>query len=142
MPFDELWKEYHAFLSGIFGRLCTPLFPGNERKQIFPVFNHYEKEPIEDFVMLYTLCNGNDADQWTEDIEQEGASYAHIGGNPLMNWDEIVREVDFAVRNVKGRYLIRSIPAGYVKINEMLSNKFLFSMMEAATLLPSTLIHI
>ncbi|WP_309088552.1 hypothetical protein [Domibacillus sp.] len=54
--------------------------------------------------MLYTLCNGNDADHWIEDIEQKGAAHAHIGGNPLMNWDEIVREVNFAGRNIKGRY--------------------------------------
>ncbi|MCM3787184.1 SMI1/KNR4 family protein [Domibacillus indicus] len=126
MPFKEFWKEYHAFLSGTFGRLCTPLLPGNERGQIFSVFNHYEAEPIEDFVTLYTLCNGNDADQWIEDIEQEGAAYAHIGGNPLMNWDEIVREVNFAGRNIKGRYPVQSIPAGYVKNNEMLSNKIPF----------------
>ncbi|WP_046174186.1 SMI1/KNR4 family protein [Domibacillus indicus] len=123
VSFGALWAEYDAFLKKTFGGLCTPLLPGNETEQVLSVFRFYEAEPIEDFLFLYTLCNGNDEEAWLEGVEQEGAAYGHIGGNPLINLSEMMREVKNAGRNVEGRYPIQSVPEGFVKNNEMLSNK-------------------
>ena len=123
VSFDKMWAEYDAYLNEKFGRLCVPLLPGNEKKQVLAAFEAYGSEPIEDFITLYTFCDGNDNSAWLDQIEEEGYAYAHIGGNPLMNLSEILHEVQHAGRSVTSHYPIESVPAGYVKNNEMLSSK-------------------
>lgn len=123
VSFAELWREYDEFLHSTYGASTVPLLPGNGPAEAKAIFEVYEAEPIEDFITLYTLCNGHDVNVWLDKIDENGKAYAHICGNTLMNLQEIRREVQSAGRNVKSGYPLYSIPAGFVKNNEMLSNK-------------------
>lgn len=122
-PFQELWVEYDALMQAAFGECYTPLLPGNPKEQILSVFEAFGAEPIEDFVVLYELCGGNDDDFWLDSIEEHGFAYAHIGGNPLMKLREIESEVKYAGKDVRSEYPHQSLPAGHVKNNRMLSNR-------------------
>ncbi|WKA52891.1 SMI1/KNR4 family protein [Planococcus liqunii] len=122
-PFKEVWLEYDALMQERFGEFYTPLLPGTRKQQILSVFDAFDAEPIEDFVVLYELCGGNDDDFWLDSIEEHGCAYAHIGGNPLMKLSEIESEVKYAGKDVRSEYPHQSLPAGYVKNNRMLSNR-------------------
>ncbi|AZV41769.1 SMI1/KNR4 family protein [Peribacillus asahii] len=123
LSFKEIWDEYASFMESKYKDNLVSLKPGNSRERIENAVKQLQLKIPDDFLELYTICDGNDTDEWIDKIEETGVAYAHIFGNPLMSIEEIEQEVKGNLNWEKPDESIKSIPAGKVKTNPMLHKK-------------------
>ena len=121
--FLQIWNEYDAFLKEKYSTYAVPLLPGNSQKSILEPFEIWKLAPLNDFLTLFRVCNGQSVSRWLEILKENDIAYAHLNGYPLLTLEEIVAEVKGARANLNTKQSIESIPPHYIKDNFMLVNK-------------------